>query len=376
MKVVFISNYFNHHQKPFLDAMFNLLGENFCFIETEPMEDERKNMGWEIDNFPNYVISYDEFVNDNNKCQKLINDADVVIFGSAPMKLLKQRKKERKLIFRYSERPLKSGLQPIKYFPRYIKWNMQNPRNKPIYMLCASAYTAGDYKKFGLFNGKTFKWGYFPEVKIYDDIGNLIENKKKNSIIWVARFIDLKHPEMAIKLAERLKKDGYDFEIKMIGNGVLLPEITNKVEEYKITDCVKILGVMSPEQVRDNMEQSEIHIFTSDRNEGWGAVLNEAMNSGCAPVASKDIGSVPFLIEDGVNGLIYKDGDFEDFYNKVKYLLDNPEKRVEMGKKAYQTMIDEWNAENASKKLMCLFESFFEKGKVETKFEKGVCSKV
>ena len=38
MKVVFISNYFNHHQKPFLAAMFNLLGENFCFIETEPME--------------------------------------------------------------------------------------------------------------------------------------------------------------------------------------------------------------------------------------------------------------------------------------------------------------------------------------------------
>lgn len=375
MKVVFVSNYFNHHQKPFSNAMYNLLGDNYHFIETEQMEKERKNMGWGIDEFPSYVISYNEFIKNNNKCQELINDADVVIFGSAPFKLLKQRKKQNKLIFRYSERPLKKGLQPIKFIPRCIKWNIQNPKNKPIYMLCASAYTASDYKKFGLFKGKTFKWGYFPKVKVYDDIGNLIKNKEKNSIIWVARFIDLKHPEIAIKLAERLKREGYNFEIKMIGNGQLLPNVLQKTAELGLEDCVKILGAMSPEEVRSHMENSEIHIFTSDRNEGWGAVLNEAMNSACVPVASHAIGSVPFLIEDGVNGLTYKDGDFEDFYSKVKFLLDNPDKRQEIGENAYQAMINEWNAENAAKKFLYLAESFFEKGKVETKFEKGVCSK-
>ena len=375
MKVVFISNYFNHHQKPLSDAMVNLLGENYRFIETEPMEDERKNMGWGIDEFPSYVISYNEFIKNNNKCQELINDADVVIFGSAPFKLLKQRKKQNKLIFRYSERPLKKGLQPIKFIPRCIKWNIQNPKNKPIYMLCASAYTASDYKKFGLFKGKTFKWGYFPEVKKYEDINSLIEEKNKNSIVWVARFIDWKHPEIAIKLAEKLKKDGYDFELKMIGNGTLLANVSKEVEECGLTNCVNILGAMSPEEVRSHMEKSEIHIFTSDRNEGWGAVLNESMNSACVPVANYAIGSVPFLLKDGENGFIYKDGDFEDFYNKVKYLLDNPEKRIEMGQKAYQTMVNEWNAENAAKKFLSLVKSFFEIGKIENKFNKGVCSK-
>lgn len=374
MKIVFISNYFNHHQKPLSDAMFNLLGENYRFIETEPMKEERVKLGYKKTT-QSYVISYDEFIKDNDKCQGLINDAEVVILGSAPFKLLRQRKKQNKLIFRYSERLLKKGLQPIKFIPRYIKWNIQNPKNKPIYMLCASAYTASDYKKFGLFKGKTFKWGYFPEVKVYDDIGNLIKNKEKNSIIWVARFIDWKHPEIAIKLAERLKKDGYDFEIKMIGNGTLLSGISKKVVERGLVDCVKVLGAISPEEVRSHMEKSEIHIFTSDRNEGWGAVLNEAMNSACVPVASHAIGSVPFLLEDGENGLIYKDCDFEDFYNKVKYLLDNPGKRIEMGKKAYQTMINEWNAENAAKKFIELCETYLKTGKIETKFEKGVCSK-
>ena len=32
------------------------------------------------------------------------------------------------------------------------------------------------------------------------------------------------------------------------------------------------------------------------------AVVSEAMNSGCCVVANRQIGAVPFLIEDGVNG--------------------------------------------------------------------------
>ena len=49
------------------------------------------------------------------------------------------------------------------------------------------------------------------------------------------------------------------------------------------------------------MEKSEIFLFTSDKGEGWGAVLNESMNSACAVVASHAIGSVPFLLKDGEN---------------------------------------------------------------------------
>ena len=46
MNIVFLSNYFNHHQKPFSDEMFKLIGDGFNFIETIPMENERIRMGW------------------------------------------------------------------------------------------------------------------------------------------------------------------------------------------------------------------------------------------------------------------------------------------------------------------------------------------
>lgn len=49
MKTVFVSNYINHHQIPFCNAMYAKLGDDFTFIQMEPMEEERIRMGWDPD---------------------------------------------------------------------------------------------------------------------------------------------------------------------------------------------------------------------------------------------------------------------------------------------------------------------------------------
>lgn len=350
--VVFLSNYFNHHQQPFSDKMYNILGKNYLFVQTEPMETERKNMGWAIEKYPEYVVTEQDIKGNINIYQNIIDNADAVIIGSAPESLIENRKNLNKLIFRYSERPLKKSFELLKYPIRYYKWHKVNPKNKPIYMLCASAYTASDYAKFGLFKDKCYKWGYFPETKKYENIISLIKNKEKNSIVWVARFINWKHPEIALNIAKRLKNEGYNFCIKMIGNGKMLEEITQAVTNENLTDCIKVLGAMKPEEVRKHMEKSEIHLFTSDRQEGWGAVLNESMNSACVPVANRQIGSVPFLINNNENGFMYN--TIDDLYQKVKLLLDIPEKRIKMAKNAYKTITEEWNAETAAQRFMNL----------------------
>ena len=72
-------------------------------------------------------------------------------------------------------------------------------------------------------------------------------------------------------------------------------------------------------EVRTLMEESEIFIFTSDFNEGWGAVLNEAMSSACGCVASYKAGSTPFLL-DGTNGQVYNSTQ-NDLNEKLKELL-------------------------------------------------------
>ena len=372
--LVFISNYFNHHQKPICEEIYHLLGDGFKFIETAEITNERKNMGWGESIFPSYVILEKDYKNNIGKYQELINKADVVIIGSAPEFLVNMRKKENKLIFKYSERVLKKGLEPLKYLFRLLKWNYIN-RSNNIYMLCASAYTSADYSKFFLFKNKCYKWGYFPRIFKYEDIDEIIKHKKKASILWAGRFIEWKHPEIAIKVAERLKNEGYDFKLSIIGTGELENNLTSMISDKKLSDCVSILGAMSPDEVRKNMLANEIFLFTSDRNEGWGAVLNESMNSGCAVVASHAIGSVPFLLENEKNGFIYKDGDFEDFYKKVRKLLDNDELRYKLGKNAYLTMKEMWNSENAAKRLIELAQTILNGDKNPDIFETGVCSK-
>ncbi len=84
MKIIFVSNYINHHQIPFCEAMIKRIGnENeFYFIQTEEMESDRRDMGWE-GSLPDYVIT--AYGSDENaeKCRRLIADSEVVIFGGA-----------------------------------------------------------------------------------------------------------------------------------------------------------------------------------------------------------------------------------------------------------------------------------------------------
>ena len=61
MKIVFVSNYFNHHQKALSDAFFNYTNGNYFFIQTSPMSEERIKLGYKEECLPNYVlVSYDD----------------------------------------------------------------------------------------------------------------------------------------------------------------------------------------------------------------------------------------------------------------------------------------------------------------------------
>ena len=277
--VVFVSNFFNHHQRPFCDAMYALLGDGYRFLETEHISQERLAMGWGEKELPSYVISAESFKEQGDRVQELIDLADVVIFGSAPSELLANRIRQDKMIFRYSERPLKVK-EPWKYPVRLFTWRRALPQKKHTYMLCASAYTAADFALFGLFRNKCYKWGYFPEVKKYE-ISDLMSRKlsattaglkhPKASILWAGRLIGLKHPDASIKAAYELKKKGYSFQLDIIGNGEMEQQLQEMIQEMDLSDCVKMLGAMSPAQVREHMEKADIFLFTSDRNEGWGA---------------------------------------------------------------------------------------------------------
>ncbi|MBE6529783.1 MAG: glycosyltransferase family 4 protein [Ruminococcaceae bacterium] len=376
LTVTFFSNFLLHHQTPFCEAMVKRLGKNFKFVATEKIPQERLDMGYrDLSHETDYAVNSYEDEASYREAMRLGLESDVVIIGDAPDCFVEERLKGNKLTFRYWERFFKEGrwriLDPRVFRARYL--HDIRYRKKNLYMLCASAYTAPDCRFIHAYPGKTYRWGYFPPVKTYDSIDGILQSKKKNTILWVARFLKLKHPEAPLSVAKRLRDEGYDFEMNFIGSGVLEGKIRAFIEQNNLSDRVHLLGTMPPEEVRRHMEESEIFLFTSDRNEGWGAVLNESMNSACAVVASGAIGSVPYLIRDGKNGLIYKNGNHKDLYQKVKGLLDHPEKREALGRAAYKTLTEVWNADTAAERFLELAEKI-RQGK-DSPFADGPCSK-
>lgn len=377
MKVTFFSNFLNHHQLPLCFEMYRLLGNNFKFVATEYIHEERLKMGYKdmSNQYPftlNTYKSHEEFLNG----LKLGDESDIVIIGSAPDIFIKNRLKENKIVFRYSERIFKKG-----------QWRIVNLRNtlsliknhtkfsdKNVYMLCASAYTAADFNLVGAYRNKSYRWGYFPEAKEYN-IEDLLLSKENMlpKLLWVGRLIKWKHPEYAIEVADKLKQQGWKFTLDIIGSGEMESDMKKMIKSKGLEDCINLLGSMSPDEVRIYMESANIFVFTSDFNEGWGAVLNEAMNSGCAVITSHSIGSAPFLIKNNINGLIYENGNINSLLECVRRVLESSEFRKVLGVNAYNTIVNDWNAKKAAERFLYVSENLLADKTIF--FDDGICSK-
>ena len=369
MKIVFISNFMNHHQLPFCLELFKKIGSNFKFIATEKIPDDRIKLGYEDMNkkYDFIVRAYEN----KKEAKRLAYECDILIIGSAPDEYVYKRLLNNKIILRYSERVFKKGFSIKTFMSLFFKRAILERNNT--YLLCASAYAAEDYNRAFAYKNKTFKWGYFPEVIVHKNIMKLIEHKVDNSILWVSRFIDWKHPEIVIEIAKRLKNENIIFKINMIGIGKEFESINSLIKENKLEENVILLGSMSPNDVRKYMDNSKIFLFTSDRNEGWGAVLNEAMNSACSVIVSHEVGSSPYLVKDNVNGLLYEDGNIDDLYSKVKKLLKDTKKSNDLGIEAYKTIVELWNSKVASQRMIELSTALLRGNKFE-KYQDGPCS--
>ncbi len=376
MKTVFLSNRITPHQLPCCWAFQEKT--EFVFVET--MKEKTAEIGWDADNANfSFVIPYTEDKQKRADIQDRILSADVVIWGSAPDSYVIPRLKSGKLCFRYSERLYKTGLTPSQFPKAAASAWLHHGRfqSASLYMLCASAYAATDFARFGNYKNRMYKWGYFPETRYYD-LDSLFSHKRESEkprILWAGRFLDWKHPDAVVDLAKKLKASGHSFQLDIIGYGEMEDTLQCRICESHLDDCVTLLGKKTPEQVREYMEQADIFLFTSDFHEGWGAVLNEAMNSGCAVVASHAIGATPYLIQHGENGLVYFSGNADDLHQKVLYLLEHPEEIRKFGMAAYKTISELWNAELAVERLIELSNAILTGEKFPVLYSSGPCSK-
>lgn len=375
MTLTFFTNYVHHHQIPLADEFFKHLGDNYKYVAMEQLPDSFINGGYDPTIERPYIVRAYESESKMEEAKCLMLESDIVIGLAGPKGFAELRQNQNKITFNYSERWIKQSffhaIDPrvlYRIYKLYFKY-----RNNRSYMLCASAFAAQDARYYFCYPQKCYKWGYFPKV----DPKTLHEGKKIRSghikIMWCSRFIDWKHPELPVKLAKKLKDDNINFSINMYGSGALKDRINRLIYELGVDDVVFLKGNLPNEQILQEMRNNEIFLFTSDKGEGWGAVLNEAMSQGCAVVASDLIGAAPFLIEDGKNGLLFKSESLNSLYKKVKLLLDE-DYRTMISTNAVLTMQNLWNPQIAAERFIHLSDRML-RG-LDTDYIDGPCSKV
>ena len=373
MLVVFASNFLNHHQLPLALAFSRMKNVEYHFLAFEPTPSDRIKLGYEeMNDKYDFVIKAYESDENYKKAIELIKKADIFISGQSD-EHIKIRLKEGKRSYKFSERYYKTydrkgfKYSNLHFFLSSLK-NVLPFNNKNVIYLAASSYLKYDLNRFYKCKNTILKWGYLPEHIERNEIVKPSNKDLTIRILFVGRFISWKNPDMCINALKSLPKNILEkVQLTYVGDGELLPSLKDLVKENELEHNVIFKGSMNNKEVRNEMLSSDIFVFPSNYSEGWGAVLNEAMDSGCACIASKEAGGSNFLINDGENGLLFSCFSQDELNAKLLNLINNKELREKLQKNAYLTIKNRWNADVAAKRLI-----EFHNGH---SYEEGICSK-
>ena len=364
MKLVFYSVVLNQHQAPLADAFHELLGEEYTFVETTDLRDYK---GSTVDySKRSYLLRAWETEEGKRKAMELALTADCCVFsGFEAMQFQKARIKRGLLSFDMSERWLKKGILNL-FSPTirkmFLAYHLGGWARRPMYKLCSSGFAAADQRKLFTYRNRCYKWGYFTAVDAVAGCEKMPVEASQDvptsriapTIMWCARFLKWKHPELSVLMAERLKQKGYDFVLDFYGSGDEEGPTKALVADKSLQDRIKFHGNIPNDQVLAAMAQHDIFLFTSDSNEGWGAVANESMSQGCVLVGSDAIGSIPFLVKHRENGLIFKSCDVDSLTEQVEWVMTHPAEMREIQQAAVDTMQNVWSPKNAAHNFLQL----------------------
>ena len=359
-KLVLFSNYLNHHQQPLADAFYELLGDSFAFVATMPVDDLELKGGKDYSSREYCVVAAKDCTS-KALAMNLARTSEICIFGAQSLDYAIERAKQPNcgLSFEFGERWLKRGWINV-LSPHLRRWwlNYQRYfRHKPFYKLNASAFAAVDHRKLHTYEGRCYRWGYFTEGPEKNEVEASLDVSTSGiapTFMWCARFLKLKHPELPVLMAEKLRQKGHRFVIDFYGSGEEEASTRALASHLGLEDCIHFLGAVPNEQVLQAMRQHDIFLFTSDSNEGWGAVANESMSQGCVLVGSDAIGSIPFLVKHRQNGLVFRSCQVDSLVEEAEWLITHPQEMRRMQRAAVSTMQEIWSPRNAARQFLQL----------------------
>lgn len=163
-------------------------------------------------------------------------------------------------------------------------------------------------------------------IKRIQQLGNefypLEYPKNKFIILTVGRIEKRKGYDIAVAVADELKKSGYEFEWYIIGDGTEKNKIEKMITKKKLTDCIHLLGVKG--NPYPYFKNCDLYVQTS-RHEGYVTTVTEAKIFS-RPIICTNVSGANEQIFSGYTGDVVE-VSAEKIENKIKYLIENNEKR-------------------------------------------------
>ena len=369
MKITAFANFCDPQTLPMYETLYEKSGHELILAATEPMEEQVLKQGYpDYHETKPFVYKLYEEADMLSKAKKLASRSDVLIYGHCPVEYFNLAVDSGKPVFRLSQHIYRDGkTYPLKWKASYYLKHTLALKNKPVYLLCLGTYTAYDFSLTNSYKDKMFEFGEFTPVIDYD-LEALIKTKQKDpvKIVWVNDLHPWYEPDTVIELAERLKEESCIFEL--YGTGELAEELKQKTEPLANVTVIEDDSLFI---VNKALTTADIFLSTSGYNEGWGNILNRAMNHACACVVSTAVGASKMMGENE-NGLLYEYGNLDDLEAKIRALISDQAGREAYSRAAFIANRDVWNGTQAGERLYTLMEALLA-GK-SSPFTEGLCS--
>lgn len=212
----------------------------------------------------------------------------------------------------------------------------------------------------GCSEDKIFKLPVGFQISQYSFCDRQLNSGEAVKIITVARLVEKKGIEYAIKAIAKIAEDYPNIIYRIVGDGSLRESLEALVLDLKISDNVKLLGWMTQEQVRQLYDDSHIFILPSvtaadgDR-EGQALVLQEAQAMGL-PILSTLHNGIPEGVLDGKSGFLVPERDVDALAEKLRYLVTNPEVWATMGRQGRAYVEERYNIEQLNEQLVEIYQ--------------------
>src|SRR5438128_1412502 len=151
-------------------------------------------------------------------------------------------------------------------------------------------------------------------------------------LLYVGRVSREKDLDLLAAAYFRLRDEGLPVQLFIVGHGPYSEALAKSLPEAFFT------GYLTGTELATAYASADIFVFPST-TDTFGNVILEAQACG-VPVIVSDSGGPKELVEDGMNGLITRSRDVEDFARAIRALVTDPALRERMGRFARDRVID------------------------------------